>query len=506
MSLLSFMRRRKDDMQQKEIPLGFRIDCMAAGETREIIESPIQRSITRQNGLYNYNVGSNQKELSKQEMALVGRAKAEISALFLSEAGEMEISSIFGAGSFEKARSVALEYLRRFLPEERAFYLSYIAAEDTVGFGALGLLLKDSKNIEEIEINSPTAPINVYTVKYGRCRTNLSYTNEGEFRRSINKLLYLAENELSSSNPIVDAEVGNIRIHAQTKPYAHSGGFASIRIGGEKELNLGTLISNGTATAELLAYIWLAMDSKLNILISGAPASGKTTLLASLTSLIPKYNKIVMIEEEANELEPFAIGNAVEIYSSKKGVTPQQQVINALRMRPDRIIVGEIRGKEAREIFAGSNLGIPFMTTMHSNENGLAILHKLLVEPMGVEVGALAMLDLAIYMKQVGLNKRVVDTLYEYRWLSRGEVDGEEGVDLGGTERVVIEEVAKNGAICQEKLKSSKIIERFSSERGLSTKRALEELKKRANFLEKMREMGPEEARDKISLYGVGIG
>jgi len=114
-------------------------------------------------------------------------------------------------------------------------------------------------------------------------------------------------------------------------------------------------------------------------------------LLSSLLTLIPRYNKVVVVEEEANELGEFA-ANYVSIYSTKKGINLQQQVINTLRMRPDRLIIGEIRGEEAREMFSGSNLGIPFMTTMHSNDGGLSILKKLLVKPMSVEPSALACL------------------------------------------------------------------------------------------------------------------
>jgi len=240
---------------------------------------------------------------------------------------------------------------------------------------------------------------------------------------------------------VVDAELENIRVHAQVRPYAHAGAFASIRIGGKKQLGINKLIANGTTNPEVLAYLWLALDAKLNVIISGAPASGKTTLLASLLTLIPRYNKVVVVEEEANELGEFA-ANYVSIYSTKKGINLQQQVINTLRMRPDRLIIGEIRGEEAREMFSGSNLGIPFMTTMHSNDGGLSILKKLLVKPMSVEPSALGMLDLAIYMKQLDLSKRIVESIYEYRWLSRGEIN-EGGIDVGNVDKVEINQVVK---------------------------------------------------------------
>ncbi len=509
LSIKNFLRknRNRERAEKENIPISFNILENVGGEVQEIIELPIQRSIIKANGYYAYNFASDQKPLSEQDRKLLGEAKSLIASDITNSIPEgMELKEIFSPTYFEKAREVALGYLKSYLPTERAYYISYIAASDTIGFGPISLLLEDSKNIEEIEINAPTLPISVYTSKYGRCSTNLRYNNEEDFKRSINKLLYLAENEINSTNPIVDAEIGNIRVHAQIKPYAHSGGFASIRIEGRKEIGVKKVVSNGTASPELLAYIWLALDSRLNIIIAGAPASGKTTLLSSLISLIPRYNKIVIIEDETNELENSAFVNAVSIYSSKKGITQEQQVINALRMRPDRLIVGEIRGKEAREMFSGSNLGIPFMTTMHSNEGGLSILRRLSVQPMSVEASALSMLDLAIYMKQTEVSRRRIDIVYEYSWLSRGEIDGTQGIDVGNVDKVSIEEIAKNGLIDLEKLKDSKVIGRFAYKNGLSRKKAIEELKKRAEFIKSMQNLKEQEIEEEINKYGVLIG
>jgi len=496
--LLPFKRKQKEETET--IPLTFSIEAKNEGDVQEIIELPIRRSIIKLNGRYLYVLGSNQKPILRHELNLASIAKGKIAEFFLSDNNEAEI---FSPTTFEKAREIAFSYLKQNIAEERAYYIAYIAAIDTVGYGAIGLLLEDKNNIEEIEINTPTSPINVYTAKYGRCETNLAYKSELEFRRSINKLLYLAEKEVNVNNPVVDAELENIRVHAQVRPYAHAGAFASIRIGGKKQLGINKLIANGTTNPEVLAYLWLALDAKLNVIISGAPASGKTTLLASLLTLIPRYNKVIVVEEEANELGEFA-ANYVSIYSTKKGINLQQQVINTLRMRPDRLIIGEIRGEEAREMFSGSNLGIPFMTTMHSNDGGLSILKKLLIKPMGVEPSALGMLDLAIYMKQIGLSKRIVESIYEYRWLSRGEInDG--GIDVGNVDRVGINEIVKNGLLDYEMIKKSKVLDSFAEMRGLSSKKVLEELRKRAKLLENIHTLKQNELSEMVDHYGIGI-
>jgi len=492
--------RRKQEEETEVIPLTFSIEAKNGGDVQEVIELPIRRSIIKLSGRYLYVLGGDQKPMLRQELNLASIAKGKILEFFLNNNDDVEI---FSPTTFEKAREIAFNYLKQNIPEERAYYISYITAIDTIGYGAIGLLLEDKNNIEEIEINAPTSPIKVYTTKYGRCETNLAYNSELEFRRSINKLLYLAEKEVNVNNPVVDAELENIRVHAQVRPYAHAGAFASIRIGGKKQLGIDKLIANGTANPEVLAYLWLALDAKLNIIVSGAPASGKTTLLASLLTLIPRYNKVIVVEEEANELGEFA-ANYVSIYSTKKGINLQQQVINTLRMRPDRLIIGEIRGEEAREMFSGSNLGIPFMTTMHSNEGGLSILKKLLVKPMSVEPSALGMLDLAIYMKQVDLSKRIVEGIYEYRWLSRSEIS-EGGIDVGNVDRVEINEIVKNGLLDYEEIRKSKVFDAFAKARGLSDKKVLEEFRKRTKFLENIHALKQNEFSEMVDRYGIGI-
>ncbi len=470
---------RKTEEKIEGSRLSFAIGESRGGEIEEIIDSPVRRSIIRLNGLHFYNYAHGYKKLDKNELQLAAIAKAKVGAKFV----ESEIDELFTSTSLEKAREIAYEYLKQNIPEDRAFFISQIVANDTIGYGAISLLLEDRKNIEEIEINSPTAEIIVYTTKYGRCKTNLSYLSEEDFRRSVNKLLYFAEKELNSNNPIVDAQIDDIRVHAQIKPYAHAGACTSIRIGGKKEFNLSKLVENGTLTPEMLAYLWLAIDSKANIIIAGAPASGKTTLLASMISLVPKYYKIVIVEEETNELHTFADYNSVSLYSSKKGFTSQQQVSNALRMRPDRIIVGEIRGEEAKEIFSGSNLGIPFITTMHSNEGGLEVLKRLIIRPMGVEPSSLSTLDVALYMEQIGLDKRMLGKIFEYKWLSRGEISEDAGIAVSDIDKVEISEVASNGLLNPEKIKESKIIAMFAERHGMSEKKALEEFNRRAKVI-----------------------
>ncbi len=117
------------------------------------------------------------------------------------------------------------------------------------------MLLEDQLNIEEIEINTPQEPIMVYTSNFGRCMTNLAFTGEQSFRQSINKMVYESDKELGVPMPIIDAQVADIRIHAQIQPYAAGGGAASIRIGKGRALGAYYLLKNRTLSqSSLLTY------------------------------------------------------------------------------------------------------------------------------------------------------------------------------------------------------------------------------------------------------------
>jgi flagellar protein FlaI len=391
-------------------------------------------------------------------------------------------SSDIGLGLFAQARSIARDELARRADPARAECLSYFVAHDTVGYGPISILLEDRKNIEEIEINAPSLPISVYTTRFGRCQTNLRFAGEDAFRYSINRYVSAGEKELSEETPIIDVQVSDARVHAQIKPYVLSGAAASIRLGGEKRAGLGFLLKAGTLSPDALAYLWLAADSGLNAVIAGAPASGKTTLLASIAELIPPHYRIITIEEDINELRfGGAFANVIALYGEKLKVTTKEQVLNALRLRPDRIVIGEIRGDEARDLFSGASMGIPFMTTMHSSSEDLGVIKRLMIRPMSVETRSISMLDLSLHMLQVDTRRRMLSTAYEYRWLSRAEA--EEGLEIGDGDMVSVSKVIEGGELAKSALADSKAVACFGKRHGLSKRRSIQELEKRAAFL-----------------------
>ncbi len=478
-------------VEAKRLPLSFELLDVEGAQIKE--EGPYHHLVKAGNTSY-FVVGIG-KELSAYDMNVLAEVKAKVADWILGSGLRVEIEEI------EKVRQFARSLLNEKTDAETAGFLAYLIAHDTVGYGPFSMLLDASNDLEEIEVNAPTLPIRVYETEFGDCQTNLRFASEQAFRLGINKLIYKAEKELGASMPVVDAQVENARIHAQIKPYAQSGGVATIRLRKRKVLGLPELLQNGTVGADTLAYAWLAVECGMNILVSGAPASGKTTLLNTLLSFVPFHHRTVVIEEDINEIDASnSLNNIVALYGTKFGkLSVRDQAINALRLRPDRLVVGELRGEEAKEIFASANLGIPFMATMHSNEGAYTILKKLAVKPMAVEVKSLSMLDIAFYMKQTGITERKLYAGYEFRWLSRGETDS--GIEIAGVDKVGVFEPIKLGRLDAEYIPHSKVIEAYAKKNGISVKSALKELAKRQKFLESLAKEQGDVAYSKIQSY-----
>ncbi len=472
-SMMQRILNSKAHNERQRERLGFAIDTVENHSAAvKNIEGHLKRFIVKRGNNCEYLVEA--VGFSGSENAIVELARSHVTDVLSAERS-------IGIGLLEKARILAQGCLTG-MESAKAAYASYLIAHDTVGYGAISVLMEDKGNIEEIEIGSPEGYLDVYTSEYGRCSTNIRFTGEGAYRRSINMLVYEAEKELGESTPIIDAQVENVRVHAQIRPYAISGAAASIRLGKGKEISLYSMLRRGSLRAHTAAYLWMAVESGLNVIISGSPASGKTTMLSALGPFMPWHAKLVTIEEDINELKfPAPMLSVVALYGSRYGqISTRAQVLNALRMRPERIIIGEVRGEEAHELFAGANLGVPFMTTMHSSEEGVSILKKLLVKPMEVDPRSLSMLDISIYMRQQGLSERCISGITEYRWLSRAET--EEGVELENGDAVRLDAMPV-GTLSG--MQESKVVATYAARKGISARRAMAEITKRASYLEK---------------------
>ena len=477
--------RKKAVLEDRRSALSFRLLRQNLVSVYENVDFPLTHTIGKTNNLNFYLVGQEIGEFSAKALQKMEVAKAKVIDL-MSQTGE-----ICFPADMEKAKGIAFSELSQSFGLELSEKLALVVANDTVGYGPLSLLLEDRANIEEIEVNTPDSPLQIYHCRYGRCKTNLKFESEQAFRQSINRLLYDTEKELNDSTPIVDVQVGAARVHAQIRPYAVNGACATIRLGERKESGIAYLSKKHAANFDTLAYLWLALESKMNIVISGAPASGKTTLLIALLSFVPRYCKVITIEEDVNELKFYPnVMSTVSLQGSRYGnsIGTKEQVINSLRMRPDMLVVGEIRGAETKELFSAANLGIPFMTTMHSNDGGISIIKRLMTRPMSVEPEAISSIDISLQMSHKDLESRQIGEMTEYSWLSRAEIL-EGGVQVGD-DMVKLDPILTNSSINPRAIADSKVIQKYSKITGASKAEALKEHRRRSEFLSKLISQG----------------
>lgn len=370
-------------------------------------------------------------------------------------------------------KNVSMFLAARF-PPERTKILSYIVAHDTVGLGPISILLDDSEELEEIEINSPMAEIAVYHRRYGRCSTNLRFNSEVDFRYTINRLAAASGKELGQTNKVIDAQLGTCRLHAQTGPYSIGGGSASIRLDHSRSIGLRDVLIGGVLSSGVMAYLWMAIECGKNIVICGAPGAGKTTILTILSAFVPADCRAITIEEDINEIHlDRHLGNVVQLQSGRYGAGLADQIRNALHMRPEILFVGEIRGAEANDVFSGSNIGIPFMTTMHSDGNGNELIARLRSKPMHMEDGLLQKLDISLFVRKNAEGSRKVESIVEYLWER----------ELGAVPLNVME-IASGSSVKGAAIEGSLVLAQYAKTRGVGRELAFKEFKNRTRHID----------------------
>ena len=242
--------------------------------------------------------------------------------------------------------------------------------DETFGFGPLELLLKDEK-IADIMINGPKK---IYVEKDGRVqRSEVVFRDNEHLLQIIDRIVSRVGRRVDETSPMVDARLPNgSRFNAIIPPLALDGAAVTIRMFGSKPLNKNDLIRFKAFTPEMLALMEGAMKARLNVIISGGTGSGKTTLLNTLSSFIQADHRILTIEDAA-ELQ-LQQDHVVRLETrppnieGRGAVTATDLVKNALRMRPDRIIIGECRGAETLDMIQAMNTGHEgSMTTVHAN-------------------------------------------------------------------------------------------------------------------------------------------
>jgi pilus assembly protein CpaF len=244
------------------------------------------------------------------------------------------------------------------------------AMAELFGFGPIQPLL-DDPTVTEVMVNGPHK---VYVERKGRSvKTNVRFNDDDHVRRIIDRIVIPLGRRVDADNPLVDARMPDgSRVNAVIAPVAIDGPSITIRKFGKQALTVEDLVRFGSMTQTLADFFKACVVSRLNIIVSGGTGSGKTTLLNVLSSFIPDEERIVTIEDAA-ELR-MSQDHVVRLETKKPnrdgsgGVSIRDLVRNALRMRPERIVVGECRGGEALDMLQAMNTGHDgSLTTLHAN-------------------------------------------------------------------------------------------------------------------------------------------
>jgi pilus assembly protein CpaF len=264
----------------------------------------------------------------------------------------------------------ALEEMAVVLNREERQQLNQDLFDEVTGLGPLEPLLKDD-TINDILVNGPQQ---VFVERAGKLTlSETTFKDEKHLLRIIDKIVSAVGRRVDESNPYVDARLADgSRFNAMVPPIAVDGSLVSIRKFKKEKLAVDDLVRFGAFSEEMAAYLQAAVATRLNVIVSGGTGSGKTTTLNALSSFIDNSERILTIEDTAElQLQQTHVGRMESRPPNVEGrgaVTQRDCLRNALRMRPDRIIVGETRGEEVIDMLQAMNTGHDgSMTTIHAN-------------------------------------------------------------------------------------------------------------------------------------------
>ena len=324
------------------------------------------------------------------------------------------------------ARSLTLS------PSERDRVVSSVLG-DVLGFGPLESLLSDPE-VTEIMINNARQ---IFVERGGRMtRSPITFESEEQLMSVIDRAIGNAGRHVDESTPMVDARLADgSRVNVVLTPIVLKGPAVSIRRFSQKRLTAEDLVASGTGSPEMMAYLRAAVRSRASIIVSGGTSSGKTTLLNVLSHFIPEDERIITIEDAAElqlDHENLITMQARQANVQGAGaVTIRDLVRNALRMRPDRIVVGECRGGEALDMLQAMNTGHEgSLSTIHANspEDAMSRLETMVLMA-GVELPAKAIarqiasaVDIVVQAERMRGGKRRIVRIAEVVGLHETEV------------------------------------------------------------------------------------
>lgn len=372
----------------------------------------------------------------------------------------------------------------------------YHIKRNYVGYGKLDVLIKDPM-IEDISVVGSNTPVYLYHRKYTNIETNINIEEE-ELNEMIMKFAQLGGKSISTGYPIMNARLPDgSRLEATLgREVTTHGGTITIRKFREEPFTPTDLIKTGTFDKEIIAYLWLAVENNKSIIFVGETASGKTTSLNAISLFIPSESKIVSIED-TREITLFhknwIPGVVREAFMGQEAASIDmfELLRSALRQRPEYLIVGEVRGKEAYTLFQAMSTGHTTYSTMHAGSVQLAV-NRLLNEPINVPLMMLNALNIMVVqvLRYVeGKRVRKLESLSEFV-----------GIDATNGD-ISIRELYKWNPVNDrmEQSGTSRVLEDIMNSRGWSRERLNKELENRKIVLQYMVDNDIHDYRD-VSL------
>lgn len=305
--------------------------------------------------------------------------------------------------------------------------------QDLVGYGEIDPLIRDD-NLEEIMVIGIDKPVFVYHREYGMMKTNILFKDAGEVMNLIDSIARQINRRIDQESPILDGRLPDgSRVNATIPPISADGPSMTIRKFKRDPLTIIDLINSKTISVELAAFFWLCFDGlgvkSANTIISGGTSSGKTTTLNALSSFINPKERIITIEDTLELQIPHEHVIRMETrppnVENRGELTMNDLVKNSLRQRPDRIIVGEVRGSEAITLFTALNTGHSGFGTLHSNDARETIT-RLTNAPMSVPNIMISAIDFIIMQNRIyrsdGVSFRRISEVAEVSGIEEGVI------------------------------------------------------------------------------------
>lgn len=443
----------------------------------ELKEKEIARKLKQRNNYEIVELKNSEKMLllTQSELEL---EEAQIVSGFLSmlrkKTETIEKHEIAGEfGNFLNEKLIELE-------EKQFNELLELIQQNLNGFGIISELLS-SQEIEEIALIGlgKEKPLKVFEKDFGWINVNAYFCRENCVKDLINKMSRGIGRRITLQNPKLNAVLpSGERLNACLEPVSFSGPTFTIRKFKESPFTPIDLIKNSTISLEASGFLWMAMQADANILIAGNTGSGKTTLLNALFSFVPKNERIIVVEETPEINLPHKHTIKLNVVENLE-IGMHELITNTLRMRPDRIIVGEIRTKEEVKAFVDTMLagqGKASYASFHAL-NAKECITRL--KNCGINEMDISAIDLIIVQKRWS---RIGKELLERKIIEMAEpLLGEKGIELNYLYEFDFE---KNKLL--KKNDSKKFAPKFLQSFGLKENKIKKELKKRANFLKKI--------------------